>query len=195
MRSGAKRRGGGLSRRLREIWPDANPLRRGSDRTEAKILGALCAVFLICAPIITFLAGAYVYRSALLAQQTSYQVVAVLQSNAQPLANNGHKAAATAAWKAPDGTAQRGMVFVPLGTRARSAVRIWVSRSGQLTGTPLRGPGLAGDVAVAALLASAALGSVLLGSAAIVRWVLYRRRLAAWDAAWQSIEPQWLTGN
>ena len=195
MRSGGKPRSGALSRRLREIWPDANPLRRRSDRAEAKLLGALCAIFLVCAPVLTFLAGGYVYQSAVRAQHSSYQVTAVLQSNARPLADNARKAAATATWTAPNGSAQRGSVFVPVGARARSRLRIWVDTAGQLTGMPLRGPVLAADVAVAAVLTSAGLGSVLGGIAATARWMLHRRRLAAWDAAWQSIEPQWLTGN
>jgi len=45
--------------------------------------------------------------------------------------------------------------------------------------------------ATAAVVATIALGIVLLGLAWAGRWVLDRRRLAGWEAAWASVGPQW----
>jgi hypothetical protein len=50
---------------------------------------------------------------------------------------------------------------------------------------------LAREVIVAVVIVLAALGGLLMGVAAIVRWVLDRQRLAAWEADWYSTEPRW----
>jgi len=45
--------------------------------------------------------------------------------------------------------------------------------------------------AAAAVIATAALGIVLLCLAWAGRWVLDRRRLANWETAWAAVGPQW----
>lgn len=196
MRFRAADRESTVGRRLRELWPDANPLRRSFDRTEAWILGVLFLLFLTTSPVAAALAGSNVYGSAIQAQRTSRRVTATLLSNARPLLINGKKtAAAPASWTAPDGVAHLGAVLVPDGAKAASVVRIWVDAAGQPTGVPLRGPVLIGDVAIAVLLAFGVLGAPLLGVGAAVRWILQRRRIAAWDADWRSTQPRWIPGR
>ncbi len=196
MRGRVRSRESVLGRRLRELWPDANPLRRRFDRAEAWIIGALCALFLAASPLAAAIAGTNVYGAAVNAQRTWRPVVATLLSNARPLPTNGRQtAAASATWTAPDGTAYLGPVLVPQGSRARTSIRIWVDAAGQQTGTPLRGGFLMADVAIAVLLALAALGAPLLGAGAAARWILQRRRLAAWEADWRSTQPRWIPGG
>jgi hypothetical protein len=48
-----------------------------------------------------------------------------------------------------------------------------------------------GRETVAAVVVPVALGWVLLCLAEVGRWVLDRRRLADWDAAWAAVGPQW----
>jgi len=45
--------------------------------------------------------------------------------------------------------------------------------------------------ATAAVIATVALGIMLLCLAWAGRWVLNRRRLAGWEAAWAAVGPQW----
>jgi hypothetical protein len=41
------------------------------------------------------------------------------------------------------------------------------------------------------VIAAAAAGSALLCAAVPARWVLFRRRLAAWDTEWRAVGPRW----
>jgi len=43
----------------------------------------------------------------------------------------------------------------------------------------------------AGAIVAAAVSLCLLGTAALARWVLTRRRLAAWDTEWRATGPQW----
>jgi hypothetical protein len=47
------------------------------------------------------------------------------------------------------------------------------------------------EVALAASLATMAVAGVLAVLGLFTRWVLDRRRLAAWDARWRATGPQW----
>jgi hypothetical protein len=47
------------------------------------------------------------------------------------------------------------------------------------------------DEATAAVIATAAVGIALLCLAWAGRWLLDRRRLANWEAAWAAVGPQW----
>ncbi len=191
----ARPRVGRLGRALRELWPDGNPLRRTSDRVEGWLLIALCAMFLIGAPVAAVAAGGYVYGAAVRAAQTSHPALAILLANARRSEAGALRASAPASWAAPGSDAGLGRVQVPLGTRAGTVVRVWLDASGQLTGAPMQGTGLAGDVAVAAVFAPATLAAALLAVAAMVRNLLRRRRLAAWDTAWRLTAPRWRRRN
>jgi hypothetical protein len=59
------------------------------------------------------------------------------------------------------------------------------------TRPPLNHGAVLGREAVAAVVVPIALGWVLLCLAEVGRWVLDRRRLADWDAAWAAVGPQW----
>ena len=82
---------------------------------------------------------------------------------------------------------------VPAYTRAGAKVRVWTTRDGQLTSLPM------GESQVASLtdlgeMAGAAAVAVLLTLVGVVaRWSLDKRRMAAWDADWQSTGPRWTT--
>ena len=68
---------------------------------------------------------------------------------------------------------------------------MWADRSGLLAGIPLTGDVISAREIAAGTLAVAVLAAVLLGVARAARWLLDRRRLAAWEAAWTSVGPQW----
>jgi len=74
-----------------------------------------------------------------------------------------------------------------------AAGRAWVTGHSP-TGPLLNHGAVLGREAVAAVVVPVALGWVLLCLAEVGRWVLDRRRLAGWDAAWATVGPQWTRG-
>ena len=182
---------GGLWRELR---PDRNPLRRACDRAEAVLLAVLLTAFLIGVPLAAVVAGEWQYSTALRverAQAAWHLVSAVLLATAPAPGYAGYEAAVPATWAVPGGARRTGAIAAPAGTPAGAAVTLWVDASGRPRGTPLRGGQVVGQAIVTAVIAVAAVGLSLLCIAALARWVLARRRLAAWDAEWRVIGPQW----
>ena len=182
-----------LGRVLRGLRLDRNPLRRGSDRAETVVLGVLLAVFLAGAPLAAHAAGSWIYtvsaREAQAQQAARHQVAATLLQTAAPpsLADAGGVAPyVDARWRAPDGQPRTGKLFVPVGAAAGSTVLVWTDQAGQLTDPPLSRAQLAGRAQLAAV------GAVtVLAAAGLVRGLLERRRLAAWDAEWLANGPRW----
>ncbi|HEV2260165.1 MAG TPA: hypothetical protein VGS06_44225 [Streptosporangiaceae bacterium] len=174
---------------------DRNPLRRGSDRAETAIVGVLLAAFLAGTPFTAHAVGSWTYATSAReaqAQQAAFrQVPATLLEAATPWSAGQYGAGADAQWRAPDGQVRTGYVFAPGGTAAGSTVAVWVSRSGQLTDSPLQHSQIAGRAVLAQVLAVAALAVALTIVGWAARWVLDRRRLAAWAAEWLASGPRW----
>jgi hypothetical protein len=70
-------------------------------------------------------------------------------------------------------------------------MRIWVSRSGSLTGSPLQRRRLQERIVVAGVLTASALGLIYFLAGGAGRFLLGRRRLADWDRAWRAVGPRW----
>jgi len=182
--------------RLARGWrPDRNPLRRGSDRAETAILGVLLTGFLVGAPLAAHAAGSWAYagsaREAQAQQAALHQVRATLLQAAAPMASGGYGFDANARWNAPDGHVCTGQVFVPGVAAAGSTVMVWTNQAGQLTDPPLQHGQVAGRVVSAQVLAVAGLAVTLLIVGWAARWVLDRRRMAAWGAEWLVGGPRW----
>ncbi len=178
---------------------DRNPLRRPADRAETIVLVLLLVAFLVGAPLAALASGSWAHaiaqRTELAQAASRTQVAAVVLTAAEaPAVGSPNLTSVTSArWTAPDGTVVTGELPVPLGTRAGATVRVWTTRDGQLTSMPMGESqvayladlgGLAGAAAVALLLA-------LVG--ALARRSLDKRRMAAWEADWQSTGPRWTT--
>ena len=193
-------RAGRPARLARQMGLGRNPLRRRTDRIEAWISAALFAVFLIAAPISYNLSGHWVHQGGLAeqrAQQSWHQTPAVLETAAPRVPMYAFRLSwqntvpVEARWLGPAGQPRSGVVTAPAGSRAGQTVQIWVDRSGRATGAPLGGAELTRRVISAEVLAPAALAVLLLCLACVARWLLNRRRLADWEAAWASIGPRW----
>lgn len=191
-------RGAWLPRLVRRWRPDGNPLRRTSDRMEAALLAILIAAFLCGAPLAGIAAGRAAAASSMRAEHAQagwHQVAAVLLQQApgksDPLFQAPLEPMVPARWKAPDGTLRTGEIYAPKGAAAGSTVFVWTDRSGRLTALPLQRGAVVEDVALAASLATMAVAVVLAVLGLLTRWVLDRRRLAAWDARWRATGPQW----
>jgi hypothetical protein len=193
-------RTGRLARLARRMGWGRNPLRRRTDRIEAWVSAGLLAVFLVGAPWAWASAGRWVHQGGLReqhAQQSWHRTPAVLLAATPPLPGYEFRLAwedtalVPARWQGPGGQPRSGKIPAPVGSQPGQVVQVWVDGSGRATGPPLLGPDLARRVIGAELLAPVALAVVLLVLAAVVRWLLNRRRLASWGAAWASIGPRW----
>ena len=184
------------TRLARRLGLDGNPLRRRTDKIAAGLAALLVAVFLIGAPMLSMVAAHWAGHATATGQWAARswrQVPAVLLRGA-PLPAVGWVFGSSwvpARWAAPDGHERAGRILVSTRLAAGRTVQLWVDAAGSPTGPPpSRGAPVASE-ALAAAVATVVLGIVLWSLAGAGRWVLDRRRLAAWEAAWAAVGPQW----
>jgi hypothetical protein len=182
-----------LSRRL---GLDGNPMRRRIDKLAACMAALLMAVFLIGAPMLSVAAARWAGtpRPPLSGPRAPGARCLPSCCGAAPLPAVGWAFGSswvTARWTAPDGHERAGRILVSTGLAAGRTVRLWVDAAGSPTGPPPHYGAPVASEAMAAVLATVALGGVLWWLAAAGRWALDRRGLAAWEAAWAVVGPQW----
>ena len=183
-------------RRLGVLSLGSHPLRREVDRVEAGIFAGLLVAFLIGAPLLAVAAGRWEHGAAVAeqrAQQSVHLVTAVLLQDVPDIVEGtgAWDAGALAQWTA-DGKSHVGEVLDVEGTKAGSTLQIWVDGSGRQIGfAPLTRHDVETRVITAASLAAAAFAITLMTVALCLRWLLNRRRLAGWDAAWADVGPRW----
>jgi hypothetical protein len=191
---------GRLRRLGRRLWMGKSPLRRRTDRIEAWIAAGLLAVFLVGAPLSSVAAGRWMQHAGKVeqhAQRSWHQVRAVLLETAPAQrtlylrASLDSHVLGLVRWTGPGGRRLTGRVPVAPGTLAGQRLRIWVNRSGQPTGAPLPAAELVRRVIGAQVLAPAGLAVLLFGVGGLVRWLMNRRRLAAWETGWATTGPRW----
>ena len=98
---------------------------------------------------------------------------------------------ALAQWQGPGPAPRTGEVLATLGSPAGSAVTVWLDASGKLTRPPLQPAQITDRIILAAALAPTVLALSLLTALRLAQRLADRRRLAAWDAAWSRVGPQW----
>jgi hypothetical protein len=101
------------------------------------------------------------------------------------------QARARARWQGPGTAPRTGEVLATSGSPAGSTVTVWLDASGKLTGPPLQPAQITDRIIVVAVLAPAVLALSLLTALRLAQRLADRRRLAAWDAAWSTVGPQW----
>jgi hypothetical protein len=186
------------TRLARALGSDHNPLRRRSDLIAAWLTPAAIAIFLVLGPLVA--AGAIVWAqagitAARLAGRDLHPVPAVLlQAVPGPLLSAGGANSwvtwTPARWTA-GGQPQAGPIPATSGTRAGSTVPVWLDRAGQVQAPPLTASQARDRVITSVAAALAALAVLLAALGLATRWVLNRRRLAAWEAAWRLTGPRW----
>jgi len=186
-------------RRLtRRLGPDRNPLRRRSDLIEAWLVPAMIVAFLALGPVVAVTAGLWVRADNAAARQAQlswHRVPAVLLAAAPGpmMSDNGANSWVDwtqARWTA-NGRPWLGKVPAAAGTRAGTTVAVWLDRAGNVQAAPLTPAQARHRVVDAAWMALAAFAALLAALALLGRRILDRRRLAAWETAWQAISPQW----
>jgi hypothetical protein len=185
------------TRFARRLGVDGNPLRRRSDKIAVSLAALLVAVFLAGAPWLSAAAAGWAGRAGATATRAhrSARQASALRARAAPV----HAAAtggvfgsgALAPWAAPHRRAPAAATPASAAPAARNTVPLWVDAAGSPAAAPRSGATALAREAIAVAVATAALRIVLWCLALAGRWILDRRRLASWEAAWAAAGPQW----
>ena len=196
----ARRPGTCLARCARWLGFDRNPLRRRTDRIEAAIRLVAVILLLVAVPIAAIVVGRQAdhlaLRHAHAQQAADHEVTAVLLQQAQATGvpdpyTSVEMTYVLARWQSPGQPPKSGQVLAPVGAHAGNRVMIWIDASGALASPPPSHREIAGDVAMTTVVTVLAASLLLLGSNALARRALDRRRLNAWDADWRATGPLW----
>lgn len=182
---------------LRGLRPDRNPLRRTCDRVETYLLAGLFLASAAAAPFAAQAASRAAYAGALRAQQeqlaTRHLVPAEL-TQVTAVSNAGDLSTyvpVQATWTSVTGVRRAGQLVAQAGSKVGSTVPIWTDAAGNLVTAPLLASQVAGQGDMAAIGVVSGLGALYLCEVAIVRRVVNRRRMAAWDADWVVTARVW----
>ncbi|MGW6497945.1 Rv1733c family protein [Nonomuraea angiospora] len=184
--------------RVRRYWLGRNPLRRRSDRLEAAG-AAVMLVLLLLSVWAAVVVGRLIYEKGLQAERAGpgirQSVTATLVRDAPytvPAGDGDNGMVLTPArWKAPSGVQKTGQVAVPAGTRAGTAVKVWIDGRGELTRPATSHAETLTSAAATAFLVVAGSAVTLMSAFRIFRWLLDRGRYAAWDASWAEACARW----
>jgi hypothetical protein len=188
------------ARCVRRLGFDRNPLRRRTDRIEAAIRLAAVILLLVGVPIATIAVGRAADHLALhqahAQQAAERKVTAVLLQRAQATGTPDPYASiqmtyVLARWQPRGQPPRSGQVLAPAGAPAGSTMTVWIDASGAPASPPPDHRDIAGDVYIAAIVASMVVILLLVESYALARHILNRRRLKAWDADWRTTGPLW----
>lgn len=172
-----------------------NQLRRGCDRVEGAVVLLLLVAFL-AAIVGAFFLGEHIYRQQRAEAARLHPGTAVLTENGPYNTVLNGAGAATARWHAPDGQPRSGMlttVNTPGIWAAASGqqVRVWLTGTGQPVPPPPGDTEVMFTAIVIGISAVCGAATVLIGGYGLARLLLDRRRLAAWESAWELTGPRW----
>ena len=189
-----------LARLARWLGFDRNPLRRGTDRVEAALRVVLILLIMVAVPIAAVVVGRWADHDALHRAQAQRaadrQVTAVLLEDSPATGvpdpyTSVQTAWVPARWQPPGEPPRTGQVLALVGARKGSTVQTWVDPSGAVTDPPLERRVIVGDVWLAVMATGLMSLLVLLMAGVLVRRVLDRQRLRAWEAEWRASGPLW----
>jgi hypothetical protein len=168
------------------------------DRVESYLLAGLLVAALAGAPFAVQAASHAAYAGALRAQQAQlaarHQIRAVLTQpagNTDSMYTLSTDVPVQATWTSATGVRQTGEILALAGSPKGTAVTVWTDAQGNLTTPPLLPSQVAGQADVAALAAIVAVVALYLCATGILRYVMHRRRMAAWDADWEVTARAW----
>jgi len=172
-----------------------NQLRRGCDRVEGAVVLLLLAAFL-AAIAGAFVLGGHIYDHQRAEAARLHQGTAVLTQHGPYNTGLNGAGDATARWHAPGGQPRSGVLTTMNApgiwdAAAGQRVHLWLTAAGQPVSPP---PGPTEAMFTAIVIGISAVcgaGALLLGGYGLARLLLDRRRLAAWESAWELTGPQW----
>ena len=182
----------------RRLGVDGNPLRRRSDLLDAWLLPVAIAAFLALCPIVAVVTGVWVRADNAAqrhAQLSWHREQAILQAAAPGPEFSDNGANSWVIWTparwTTDGRRYGGDVPAAAGTRAGSAVPVWLDQSGKVRTPALTVAQLRNRVVTVTSFALAGLAILVAGLAWLMRRTLDRRRLAGWETGWLAVGPRW----
>jgi hypothetical protein len=183
--------------RLARLLTGRNPLRRPVDRIEGVVLVALSAAFL-AAVAIACMVGIHTYQAQRTATAGLHPAAALLLHDGPVAERLGSVGQAEARWFLPGGGEQSGVlttVTAPeiAGAAAGDRISVWLNRSGQPVASPADRTVIIIYALTAGLVVAALAGLALLLAYTLCRRILDRRRLVAWESAWNRTGPTWTT--
>lgn len=156
--------------------------------------------FFACAPLLVPMVGRVARDDSLnqVRQERSWHEVNAVLLRHAPNQVYGYNTTGTVwvsgRWRAPSGAARSGMVPTSAGAPAGTVVKVWVDKSGQLTGGhPLTVGDVGGQVLGIEVLLVVGLAVAAAALAGLARWLANRRRMAYWRAEWACFGPRWST--
>jgi hypothetical protein len=180
---------------MRRLALDHNELRRPSDRIEGWCALALIIAFVPLAVLSAAFAAGWVHASAVREQRANpvRQVTAVLVHDV-PAAKGAMPGTveflASARWTFA-GSSHVGDVPAIPGSRAGTAVRIWVDAAGNSQGPPLTAGQVTARIVLVVVAVPLGVALCLRLAWCALRRLLDRRRLASWAREWSSLGPSW----
>jgi hypothetical protein len=189
-----------LARLARWLGIDRNPLRRGTDRLEAALRLVVLLLAVTAVPTAAVVVGRWADHYALHRAQAeravNHQVTAILLEDAPASGIPDPYTSVQTAWvparyQPPGQPPRTAEVLALIGARKGSTVRTWIDPSGAVTGPPIDHRILVGDVWIAVVATCLVPWMLLLAASVIVRRMLDRWRLRAWEAEWRASGPLW----
>lgn len=161
------------------------------------VLVALSAAFLV-AVAIAGIFGTHTYQAQRAATAGLRPAAALLLQDG-PVANRLRSVGqAEARWFLPGGGEESGVLTTAIapdiaGAAAGDRISVWLNRSGQPVAPPGDQTAMIIDALSAGVVITALSGLTLLLAYALCRRALDRRRLVAWESAWNRTGPSWTT--
>jgi hypothetical protein len=183
--------------RLARLLTGRNALIRPVDRIEGAVLVVSSAAFGV-AVVIACIFGTHTYLVQRAATVGVRPAAAVLLQDGPSPGSLGRVGQAEARWPVPGGGEQSGELTTMTapdiaGASAGARIPVWLNRSGQPTGPPADQAVMIIYSLVAGAMVAALAGMALLLAYRLCLVALNRRRLAAWESAWNRTGPRWTT--
>jgi hypothetical protein len=189
---------GRLRRALRRFTLGSGPLKRPSDRIQ--VLGrVLVALSVLAAVPLAFLAAAITRGSlestaaAQAADRHAARAVVLADTRApDPTAGGALEVVRTEVrWPGARGVVRRGQLLLSAGTRAGTAIPVWVDRGGNLTIAPVDAQTIGRTSFAAGVAVLLAVPLVGWGLHALLCAVLDAHRRRRWTQGWARVEREW----
>jgi len=183
--------------RLARLLTGRNALRRPVDRIEGVVLVALFVAFL-AAVAFACIVGTHTYQSQRAAAVGLRPAAAVVLRDGPALGDLARVGQVEARWFVPGRGQHSGVLTTATtpaiaGASAGTRISVWLNPSGQPVAPPAGHAVMIIYALIAGALVAGLAGLVLLLVYALSRLVLDRRRLAAWESAWDRTGPRWTT--
>jgi hypothetical protein len=182
---------------LRRLDLRHNPLRRRVDRTESLLLSAMLFAALLLVPAAAALGTAIADASERSATQRRAELRPVQArtledtASAVPSVPGQMASRVRVGWTDEAGLPREARSDVVIGTKAGTAVTIWLDRAGAVSPAP-RQPADSAALGAAAGLTAVMLGwPSLWGLFRLARIPLDRKRARDWEREWAEISPRW----